>query len=225
MTASDIPEIPYAQVDFRLAEALASAALKLHETAGREETARAAVRLARDMVPGADHASLSVVERSGKVRTLATTLPQRCETACPDADDGGSPPVPGDELWETPVSRVADDAGGSALFLRLRGHQSRFSVLGLYAAKPHAFADEEPVRVGRLLAGYIGIALETADVQEQLQEAMQTRDVIGQATGLLMGRLNIDAVQAFDRLVRASQKGNVKLRDIASRIVDASATE
>ncbi|CAM5630955.1 transcription antitermination regulator [Streptomyces spiroverticillatus] len=232
MTASDIPEIPHGQVDFGLphapsaapadgpadsglAEALAAAAVELHEAEGREQTARTAVRLARDLVPGTDRAGLFVVERSGRVRTLATTDDVSASELLP----------PGEELWESPLSVADDGDDGCALFLRLRGHQSRFSVLSLYAKRPGVFADAAVVRVGRLLAAYVGIALETVDVTEQLTEAMHTRDVIGQATGLLMGRLDIDAAQAFDRLVSASQKNNVKLRDIASRIVDASATE
>jgi hypothetical protein len=36
-----------------------------------------------------------------------------------------------------------------------------------------------------------------------------------------MERLDIDAAGAFDSLVRASQRENVKLRDLARRIVDA----
>ncbi|MBB6437182.1 ANTAR domain-containing protein [Streptomyces candidus] len=246
MTASDIPEISHAQAGFGLAELLTSLAVELHETEGREGTARAAVRLARDVIPEADHAGLFLVERSGRVRALADTV------------GGGDAevvlPVPGEELWSFPVSRVADlsalrvpdgnpgpdDAyepagwdvpagtvgtasSGSALFLRLRGHRNRFSVLTLHAATPHAFAGDETIRLGRLVAAHIGLALEAADVQEQLTEAMHTRDVIGQATGILMGRLDIDAAQAFERLVRTSQKGNVKLRDIASRIVNATA--
>lgn len=220
MTASDIPVNNYAQADFRLAEALAAAALELHETAGREETARVAARLAQELVPAAEHAAVSVVERSGRIRTLAGTFDEESEHTV-----GPPLPLPAEDLWESPVARVDDAAGRSALFVRLRGPQSRFSVLALYAKGPHAFADADSVRIGRLLAAYIGIALESADMTEQLTEAMHTRDVIGQATGLLMGRLNIDAVQAFDRLVRASQKGNVKLRDIAARIVDATAAE
>ncbi|WP_433546766.1 ANTAR domain-containing protein [Streptomyces sp. CA-294286] len=245
MTASDIPEIFHAQADFGLAELLTSLAVELHETEGREETARAAVRLARDVIPEADHAGLFLVERSGRVRCLADTV------------GGGDAevvlPVPGEDLWSSPVSRVADLSAlrvpdgshgsddpcapggskgpvgtaspGSALFLRLRGHRNRFSVLTLHTTTPHAFAGDETIRRGRLVAAHVGLALEAADVQEQLTEAMHTRDVIGQATGILMGRLDIDAAQAFDRLVRTSQKGNVKLRDIASRIVNATAGE
>ncbi|MGX1882479.1 GAF and ANTAR domain-containing protein [Streptomyces sp. NPDC055287] len=219
-----------------LAESLAAAATALHEAEGRAETALTAVRLATQIVPAADHAGISVVERTGRVRTVACTdevvravdAVTSCEADCA---------MGWNDLWTTPVTRVEDTAAcaghgpalagsglRSVLFLRLRGHQRRFSVLTLYSGRPRAF-DDASVRAGRLLSAHIGIALQNVDVQEQLAEAMETRDVIGQATGILMGRLNIDAMEAFDRLVRASQKGNVKLRDIASRIVDAKAAE
>ncbi|MGW7050110.1 ANTAR domain-containing protein [Streptomyces sp. NPDC054887] len=219
-----------------LAESLAAAAVALHETEGRAEKAQLAVRLATDIVPDADHAGISLVERAGRVRTLAWTdevvRTVDAATAC-----GSGCVVRRPELWTSPVARMEDitaceghgavlaDSGlRSALFLRLRGHQRKFSVLTLYSRTPRAF-DDGSVRAGRLFSAHLGIALESVDVQEQLAEAMHTRDVIGQATGILMGRMNIDAAQAFDRLVRASQKGNVKLRDIASRIVEVRATE
>ena len=53
--------------------------------------------------------------------------------------------------------------------------------------------------------------LETA----HLLKALESRDVIGQAKGILMQRSNIDAEQAFDILRKASQALNVKLAEIA----------
>ncbi|GAA2946668.1 ANTAR domain-containing protein [Streptomyces enissocaesilis] len=240
MTASDIPEISYdsAQVgtSVPLAESLAAAATALYETEGYAETARVGALLARDIVPDADHAGISLVERVGDVRTVAWTDEViRTLDAATGCGAGCAMGWPG--LWDSPVVRMEDiaacDGHGpvltenglrSALFLRLRGHQRRFSVLTLYSRKPSAF-DDESVRVGRLFSAHLGIALDSVEVREQLAEAMHTRDVIGQATGILMGSMNIDASQAFDRLVRASQKGNVKLRDIASRIVEVRSTE
>ena len=54
----------------------------------------------------------------------------------------------------------------------------------------------------------------------QLREALQTRDVIGQAKGILMERRGISADEAFDTLRRASQSLNVKLRQVAETLVD-----
>jgi AmiR/NasT family two-component response regulator len=60
---------------------------------------------------------------------------------------------------------------------------------------------------------------------EQLRTALASRDVIGQAKGVLMERHRIDAQEAFDRLVRESQERNVKLRDIAQAMVEARTAE
>jgi AmiR/NasT family two-component response regulator len=51
-----------------------------------------------------------------------------------------------------------------------------------------------------------------------LQEAVLTRDVIGQAKGILMERHKITAEEAFERLRSASQHQNRKLRDIAEEL-------
>ena len=54
---------------------------------------------------------------------------------------------------------------------------------------------------------------------DQLATALHSRTVIGQATGLVMGRFDVDASQAFDYLRRASSHSNRKLVDIASEMV------
>jgi hypothetical protein len=54
--------------------------------------------------------------------------------------------------------------------------------------------------------------------EEQLREAIESRDVIGQAKGILMARENCSAEEAFEILRRASQRENLKLRAIAARL-------
>jgi len=78
-----------------------------------------------------------------------------------------------------------------------------------------------------VLATLGGLALAAADDKDEaaaraggLQAALITREVIGQAQGILMERERISADQAFDLLRRASQHLNVKLRDVAQELVD-----
>ena len=54
----------------------------------------------------------------------------------------------------------------------------------------------------------------------QRNSALSTRDIIGQAKGILMERERLSAGQAFDRLRRASQGLNVKLSDIARKLAE-----
>lgn len=60
---------------------------------------------------------------------------------------------------------------------------------------------------------------------EQLKLALASRATIEQAKGILMGAERCSADTAFEILKRASQRENVKLRDIAARIVDQAAGE
>ena len=56
---------------------------------------------------------------------------------------------------------------------------------------------------------------------ENLHAALEHRSVIEQAKGVLMHSMQIGPDAAFAVLVAASQRENVKLRDVAARIADA----
>ncbi len=58
------------------------------------------------------------------------------------------------------------------------------------------------------------------DKVEGLQEALLSRDVIGQAKGILMERFHLTPDQAFEQLRGASQQLNVKLRELAARVAE-----
>jgi ANTAR domain-containing protein len=64
-------------------------------------------------------------------------------------------------------------------------------------------------------------ALELLRVENaHLEQALRTRAVIGQATGLLMSQQHLTALEAFARLVEISSHTNVKLREVAARLVE-----
>jgi AmiR/NasT family two-component response regulator len=58
------------------------------------------------------------------------------------------------------------------------------------------------------------------DKVDGLQEALLSRDVIGQAKGILMERFHLTADQAFDQLRDSSQQLNLKLRELAARVAE-----
>ena len=60
-----------------------------------------------------------------------------------------------------------------------------------------------------------------AEKQQQLRTAMHTRDLIGQAKGILMERFKVSGDRAFGLLVQASQASNRRLSDIAENLVDS----
>ncbi|MCW5250115.1 MULTISPECIES: GAF and ANTAR domain-containing protein [unclassified Streptomyces] len=234
VAASEFNDLSRFPVGFELAEALTAAARRLHETGTADNTLRTAVELAVRLMPGADHAGILEIDHGRRLRTLAWTddLVRFTGESRPGAERHPADwhPADWDRLWTAPVVRIEDSAadgdGGalaglglrSVLALRLRADKRRLTVLTAYARKPRAF-DDDATRIGRLFTAHVSLALDSATVREQLTEAMRTRDLIGQATGILMERLDIDAAGAFESLVKASQRENVKLRDLARRIV------
>lgn len=100
-------------------------------------------------------------------------------------------------------------------------------ALNLYAQQPHVF-DEDQQAVAAELAAAASVVLANSvaywgavELSEQLRQAMATRATIEQAKGVLMATSPpMGPEEAFELLKRASQRENVKLREIAQRIVD-----
>jgi AmiR/NasT family two-component response regulator len=105
------------------------------------------------------------------------------------------------------------------------GNHGTGGVLNLYSQnRPFEEVDEE---VGRRFMPPASVAVANARayakahaVIDQLQEALQSRDVIGQAKGIIQAREHCDSDQAFERLRDLSQHRNIKLRDLAKAVVD-----
>ena len=64
------------------------------------------------------------------------------------------------------------------------------------------------------------VVQQLTDKVEGLEEALLSRDVIGQAKGILMERHHLTADQAFEELRQASQKRNRKVRDMAAELAE-----
>lgn len=97
-------------------------------------------------------------------------------------------------------------------------------ALNIYSRIGGAFGSEA-VDIALLLATHASLALahtnavQAAELEAaHLRRAVEGRDVIGQAKGILMQRRGIGADEAFDILRRASQELNVKLADLARTI-------
>ncbi|MGW8066548.1 GAF and ANTAR domain-containing protein [Streptomyces ziwulingensis] len=113
----------------------------------------------------------------------------------------------------------------SSLSLPIAAHTHTAGALNLYAAPPAAFegTDLAPLRsLADQATGGIALALRLADAQEfagQLQNAMQSRSVIDQALGVVMGQNRCTAEEAFKILRSASQHRNIKLRDLCTELI------
>jgi|1186.fasta_scaffold39075_2 hypothetical protein len=100
-------------------------------------------------------------------------------------------------------------------------------ALNIYARRRAEFTDGAAGDRALLLATHASLALATTEAvrlreleQAQLRKALDSRDVIGQAKGILMQRRGISADNAFDLLRRTSQELNVKLAELARTLAD-----
>jgi GAF domain-containing protein len=136
-----------------------------------------------------------------------------------------------EDRWGPHPALAAQVGVRSSLSLPLVVEDRSRGALNLYSTEPGAFdaADEEvAARWAGQAAGALTVALRIAasdDRAEQLRGGLDTRTVIGQATGLLMAQERCTAQQAFGLLRVASQRRNVKLRDVAAGIVAAFEAE
>jgi GAF domain-containing protein len=106
----------------------------------------------------------------------------------------------------------------SVLSFQLFAGGDSFGALNLYAADPAAFGPDSE-STGILLASHAALAMAAARTQAGLLTALDTREMIGQAEGILMERYKITGIQAFALLVASSQAVNRKLRDVAGHLV------
>lgn len=130
-----------------------------------------------------------------------------------------------DARWPHFGPQAASAGIRSALALRLTA-DGTVGALNLYAHCPQAFGVVGRAK-GLILAALAGVAFAAAQSradqerrEHNLQGALTTREVIGQAQGILIERQRITPGQAFDILRRASQHLNIKVRDVAQALVD-----
>jgi GAF domain-containing protein len=203
-----------------------------------EETLVRVAELTVDAIPAAGLVGLTLVVE-GRNRTAVFTDPTSpeidqaqydagegpCLDAMRDAEIYGIDSTKEDGPW--PAFRAAALAHGihSTLSLPLVVDKWSIGAMNLYSYEPYGFgpADRE---AGSVFAGQAAIVLANAraywdaqSLSERLGEAMRSRAVIEQAKGMLMAAQRCDEDQAFALLVQASQRENVKVREIARRIV------
>jgi hypothetical protein len=142
-----------------------------------------------------------------------------CITAIEDPPDDGvvlADDLAGDDAarWPRFAPRAVEAGYRSILSTQLStGHGAR-AALNLYAAEPHVF-DAEACEIAGLFGAQATILLYGSEHAAQLQRAVDSRDVIGQAKGILMERFTVDDEEAFEMLARSSQDTNLKLVDVA----------
>lgn len=193
--------------------------------------------LARDMVARVSHVGITILD-GDTPSTAAASDPESLtldeaqynlgDGPCLTAHRENQPieilSMAEDERWPSFGEVALEHGVHGSLSMPLTVEGESIGALNMYAVAPGPFDDVDRQKVVSF-AEQASIALANAlsfhrvnEVTEQLREALQTRDVIGQAKGVLMARHRITADEAFQRLRIASQHQNRKLRAIAEDV-------
>jgi GAF domain-containing protein len=185
------------------------------------------------LVDGCDHASLSMTRRKERFKTLAAsddmarsmdalqieTAQGPCLDAMWDQELVVSRDLSGEPRWPAFAAAAVQRHGiRSVMCIRMFTNEKTVGALNMFSHHVGGFdeADRDEVVA---IAAHAAIAMAAAEKVESLRSAIDTRTVIGQATGILMQQFDIDPSAAFALLVRASSQQNRKLREVALDVV------
>lgn len=141
-------------------------------------------------------------------RQLAVTVEERPDRWPRFHDEARHAGVTG--TLSTPLVRCPDDVVGA---------------LNIYAGEDGGFSPDDRRTadlMGEIVATLVGRSLalrSSSQLNEQLRQAVATREIIGEAKGILMVSQSCTRDEAFDILRRASQRENRKLRELAEELV------
>jgi GAF domain-containing protein len=223
-----------------LAAALAHAAARVNQPASLDETLDAIVRVARDSMPGVDHAGITLSRSDGRLETAAATddlvlqldaaqyevREGPCVTAI-EADHGDVVVLEHaarSESWPAYVERAVPLGLRSAAAVRLFAQDRTVGVLNLYSLAADT-VDPETRTLAELFAIHAAYAYGHRRQVSHLERAMETRELIANAVGMVMERFGLDRDRAFEYLVRVSASSQLKLRVVAERIIAGAAED
>ncbi|OXM54972.1 GAF and ANTAR domain-containing protein [Amycolatopsis alba] len=228
-----------------LAQQFATLTYSLLDASTTAEVLDQIVHAAVHLVPGADIVSITLRSPDGRFHT-----PVRTDKSADEFDqlqyEYGEGPCVDAAREDGPASAVSDDLATSTTWPRFgpaaaeRGAGALLSTalvpdarpprlsgaINIYSRRPHGL-DTTDQTAALLLATHASLALANVESvtraqleAEQLKRAVDSRDVIGQAKGILMARRGIPAGEAFDLLRRTSQDLNVKLVRLAETLAE-----
>lgn len=211
---------------------LARAAREIHEAATPADQLAVIVTNAAAALPGIDHVGISRAYPDGRLETVAASdelvarfedLERRheegpCMYAGLDETVVRSVPVRFEQRWPAYVADALQLGLKAQIGMRLHTDDHETAALNLYSTSTEEL-DAETEDLAELFAAYAALALGRTMAESHLNSALITRRVIGQATGIIMARFQVSDERAFSYLTRLSNTQNVKLREIAERIV------
>lgn len=214
-----------------LAGQLSELARTLQQEQDIDATLAAMVHVALELIPGAAAASISVARArrtmtshaaSSELAAIVDRLQEEHgEGPCLDAAYAETivrvPDFGHEDRWPSFAPAAAEAGAKSMLWFQLYTDERDLGALNVYGSEAEVFttASEE---AGLLVAAHAAVAFADAQHISRLHQALTTRDLIGQAKGILMERFKITAQQAFVVLTTVSSRSNLKLRDVAEQL-------
>lgn len=186
-------------------------------------------------VAGSQYAGITLAEKDASVSNVAATHRYPMVLDAIQDSSGEGPCLTA--AWEHHMMHIADLSSErrwlryrrlaleqtpirSILSFELFIDGGSMAALNFYADRPHAFT-EESVEIGTVFATHIALGWSMMRRQDQFRSALASRDIIGQAKGVIMERFGIDSVAAFQLLTRVSQQSNIKLIEIARALIES----
>ncbi len=197
-----------------------------------DSTLAEVVRAAVELIPGCDESSISLIVGRRKVSsdTASSELAREvdrlqekfgqgpCLNAAYEHETVRVPDMATETRWPRFTAAALEAGAAGMLCFQLYVDGDDLGSLNLFARTPWAFNDESE-HVGLMFAAHAAVAYAGARQVAGLDRTLVTSQVIGQAQGILMERHHLTAANAFSVLVRVSQHHNIKLRDVAQRLV------
>jgi len=186
-----------------------------------------------EVIPACDFVGITLRRRKGRPETVALTdeAARLCDDWQYELDEGPClsaiagdesyviDDLVNDERWPRWAPRAADVGAGSILSVRMANDVEALGALNLYSRKPHAWTEDD-LDLALVFASHAATAIGNTQLVSGLQTALQSRHLIGVAQGILMAQYDMGLETAFEVLRRYSSHANVKLRDVAHRVVE-----
>ncbi|MFL6065995.1 MAG: GAF and ANTAR domain-containing protein [Friedmanniella sp.] len=223
-----------------LASLLAQMGAVLLSTETIGTTVELVTSLAVETIPGTTGAGVTLVDSRGKRSVAASNaLVERADRLQYELDDGPCltasrdrattriDDVAEEQRWPEWTAAVAEVGVRAVLSVPLVAAGTGIGAIKVYSDRPSAY-DGRAEHLLELFARQAAVLLANAqtladarDVNVQLTDALRSRDIIGQAKGILLAQGAADDQSAFAMLVQASQRADTKLHDVARRLVDS----
>ena len=216
-----------------IADAMAEVARSMNAYRSLDELLDSIARTACDTVPGITDASVTLPRKGGGFETTVATgdLARRGDSIQYELGEGPCVEAlerqevmrleqpPDTERWPRYSPRAAGLGIRSQMAFPLFTDSGTLGGLNLYSTEVDLL-DQESHHIGELFATQAALALGKVREEDTLNTGLATRKTIGQAIGIVQERYGMDETRAFQFLVRVSQTGNIKLREVAKELVN-----